>query len=126
MKIIDARTMADLADYAGIVEWLRESHLETVDAMDDLLLTQPAATTGSDTLLIRAAWQRGKSIGIKLITVFPDNTSGNLPAIQAVYALFDGRNGQPLANLDGTELPVEGRRKIREPPVEVRHAPRHE
>ena len=106
MKIIDAATMAELADYAGIVDWLAHGHRETVDAMDDLLMTQPTVgeSGGTDTVLIRAAWQRGKIIGVKLITVFSDNTSGELPAIQAVYALFDGRNGQPLANIDGTEL----------------------
>ena len=47
MKIIDAHTMAELADYSGIVEWLHQCHQESVDAMDDLLLTQPAATSGS-------------------------------------------------------------------------------
>src|SRR3989337_1936604 len=28
----------------------------------------------------------------------------DLPAIQALYALFDGRNGSPLAVIDGTAL----------------------
>ena len=102
---IDANTMAELADYAELVEWLQKCHLDTVDAMQDLLMTQPGADTGENTVLIRAAWQRGRSIGVKLITVFPANTTATeLPAIQAVYALFDGTNGQPLGHLDGTEL----------------------
>lgn len=105
MKIIDAQAMQSLADCVGIVDWLANSHRESIDAMDDLLMTQPGAGASTDTVLIRAAWQRGKMIGVKLITVFPDNTANSdLPAIQAVYALFDGANGKPLANLDGTEL----------------------
>lgn len=105
MNIINAAKMEAIASYPGLVDWLRESHLESVDAMDDLMLTQPASKEGDDTLLVRAAWQRGKTIGVKLVTVFPGNTaSGDLPAIQAVYALFDGGDGRPLASLDGTEL----------------------
>ena len=104
MNIIDAARMQEVTSYPDLVEWLRESHLETIDAMDDLLMTQPAAAGGADTLLIRAAWQRGKQIGVKLITVFPANAGGTLPSIQAVYMLFDGDDGRPLASLDGTEL----------------------
>ena len=104
MNIIDAAQMQAVTSYPDLVEWLRESHLDTIDAMDDLLMTQPAAAGGADTLLIRAAWQRGKQIGVKLITVFPANAGEELPSIQAVYMLFDGDNGKPLASLDGTEL----------------------
>ena len=104
MNIIDAARMRAVTSYPDLVEWLRASHLDTIDAMDDLLMTQPAAGGGADTLLIRAAWQRGKQIGVKLITVFPANAGGALPSIQAVYMLFDDENGQPLASLDGTEL----------------------
>ena len=101
MNIINAAQMQAIASYPGLVDWLRESHLESVDAMDDLMLSQPAAKEGDDTLLVRAAWQRGKNIGIKLITIFPGNTAGgDVPAIQAVYALFDGGDGRPLASLD--------------------------
>ena len=104
MNVIDAARMRAVTSYPDLVEWLRESHLDAIDAMDDLLMTQPAATGGADTLLVRAAWQRGRRIGVKLVTVFPANAGGALPSIQAVYMLFDGGNGQPLASLDGTEL----------------------
>ena len=104
MNIIDAAQMQAVTSYPDLVEWLRESHLGAIDAMDDLLMTQPAASDGADTLLIRAAWQRGKQIGVKLVTVFPANAGGDLPSIQAVYMLFDGGDGRPLASLDGTEL----------------------
>jgi ornithine cyclodeaminase/alanine dehydrogenase-like protein (mu-crystallin family) len=41
-------------------------------------------------------------MGTKVVTVFPGNRE--LPTIQALYALFDGKNGAPLAILDGTAL----------------------
>ena len=104
MNVIDATRMRAVASYPDLVEWLREGHLDAIGATDDLLMTQPAAG-GTDTLLIRAAWQRGSRIGVKLATVFPANAAGaGPPSVQAVYILFDGRNGKPLASLDGTEL----------------------
>ncbi|MGE3873269.1 MAG: Gfo/Idh/MocA family oxidoreductase [Parvibaculaceae bacterium] len=48
------------------------------------------------------AWQPGIAMGTKVVTVFPGNRE--LPSIQALYPLFDGRNGAPLAVLDGTAL----------------------
>ena len=48
------------------------------------------------------AWQPGIAMGTKVVTIFPGNTE--LPAIQALYPLFDGKTGEPLAVLDGTAL----------------------
>ena len=104
MNIIDAAQMRAVASYPDLVEWLREGHVGAIDAMDDLLMTQPAAAGGVDTLLIRAAWRRGKQIGVKLATIFPANAGAGLPSIQAAYILFDGESGTPLASLDGAEL----------------------
>ena len=51
------------------------------------------------------AWQPGDSLGVKLVTVFPENPSARgIPSVQAVYVLFDGTTGTPLAIMDGTEL----------------------
>ena len=38
--------------------------------------------------------------------MFPDNeyTGTGLPSVQGVYALFDGKNGEPMAMMDGTAL----------------------
>ena len=54
---------------------------------------------------VRHAVDSGRYMGSKLITSFPANLdSGALPAVQAICVLFDGRNGQPLAVIDGTEI----------------------
>ena len=59
----------------------------------------------AERLLALPAWQAGEAIGVKLVTVFPDNPATNgLPSVQAVVVLFDGATGQPLALIDGTEL----------------------
>jgi ornithine cyclodeaminase/alanine dehydrogenase-like protein (mu-crystallin family) len=69
-----------------------------------------AAPTGPGsadaTLLLMPAWTRGASshLGVKVVTVFPDNGSRGLPSIYGQYLLLDGATGASLALLDGTML----------------------
>ena len=62
------------------------------------------ADNRTDTLLIMPAWQTGASIGVKVVTAFPSNSTRGLPAVHATYTLFDAITGVPRAVLDGTEL----------------------
>ena len=62
----------------------------------------PGESTAS--LLLMPAWRQGLRIGVKLVTVFPGNARRKERAVAAVYALFDARNGVPLALFDGEEL----------------------
>ena len=56
------------------------------------------------TLLLMPAWQAGKYLGVKLVTVSPRNSQINLPSIQGIYILFDAITGQALAHLDAPTL----------------------
>lgn len=62
----------------------------------------PGEPTAS--LLLMPAWRSGGRIGVKLVTVFPGNAQRGERAVGAVYALFDARNGAPLALYDGEEV----------------------
>jgi ornithine cyclodeaminase/alanine dehydrogenase-like protein (mu-crystallin family) len=105
MRFISAQEVHDVLDYPSLVAALDEGHRKGIDAVDRLLLGQPAAAGDTDHFLILPAWQRGAALGVKLVTVFPGNAAaGPLPSIQAVYVLFDGRDGRPLAGIDGTAL----------------------
>jgi len=57
-------------------------------------------------LLLMPAWTRGPEshLGIKVVTVFPDNGKRSLPSIHGQYLLLDGTTGQTVAMLDGTML----------------------
>jgi alanine dehydrogenase len=62
-------------------------------------------------LLLMPAWTRGATaakgaghLGIKVVTVFPDNGKRALPSIYGQYLLLDGATGASLALLDGTML----------------------
>jgi len=57
-------------------------------------------------LLLMPAWTKGPTgrIGVKVVTVFPDNGKRALPSIYGQYLLLDGSTGATLALLDGTML----------------------
>jgi ornithine cyclodeaminase/alanine dehydrogenase-like protein (mu-crystallin family) len=56
------------------------------------------------TLLLMPAWVPGSYIGVKLVSVFPDNVRRSLPAIHGSYLLSSGKTGEMLAVIDGGEL----------------------
>lgn len=56
----------------------------------------------SSSLLLMPVWQPQGHLGVKLVTVTPQNTA--LPTVHAVFILFDTRTGAPLALMDGEEL----------------------
>ena len=75
-------------------------------------VAEPTGPGSADaTLLLMPAWTRGAAaargashLGIKVVTVFPDNGKRGLPSIYGQYLLLDGATGASLALLDGTML----------------------
>ncbi len=65
---------------------------------------RPPTVKAAEPLLVMPAWNTGGSLGIKIVTVFPDNALRSLPAVCASYLLLDATNGRPRAILDGGEL----------------------
>lgn len=61
-------------------------------------------SAGDGTFLLMPSWQTDKYIGLKIITVFPENKLS--PSIQGMYILFDACNGNILAQFDGLALTV--------------------
>ncbi len=62
------------------------------------------------TLLLMPAWTGPKTedgyVGVKIVSVFPENGAKNLPSVLGTYMLMDGATGEPRAALDGTRLTV--------------------
>lgn len=62
------------------------------------------------TLLLMPAWGgAGEApgpnyLGVKVVTVYPDNGARQLPSVYGTYLLMDGDTGAPLAAIDGTRL----------------------
>ncbi|HEY3047291.1 MAG TPA: ornithine cyclodeaminase family protein [Polaromonas sp.] len=61
-------------------------------------------STSTPVLLSMPAWSPSLGVGVKLVTVYPDNASLKLPSIHGLYVLMDGASGRPQAVLDAGEL----------------------
>jgi ornithine cyclodeaminase len=55
-------------------------------------------------MLLMPAWEAAGYIGVKMVNVFPQNADHGIPAISGLYLLSEGKHGQPLACIDGSEL----------------------
>ncbi len=56
------------------------------------------------TLLLMPAWQDHTAMGVKIVTVYPDNGARGLNSVFSTYLLCDGATGQHLALIDGNEI----------------------
>lgn len=59
---------------------------------------------GTGTLLLMPAWQDGKHLGVKTVSIYPDNQRRGLPGLHSVFILYDAATGAPLALLDGNVI----------------------
>ncbi len=105
MQNITAEQVAQALDYPSLVEALREAFKSniTVPMRHHHDMEQPGGHRES-TLLLMPAWESGKAVGVKLVTVSPENGEKNLPAIQGIYILFDGETGTPKALIEAKTL----------------------
>jgi ornithine cyclodeaminase len=104
MLQLDANEVAARLGRVPLIDALERAFRSEIHSPARQHYTVGSSAHGDDFLLTMPAWQPGRCIGIKLVTVFPGNSRQGHPAVNAVYALFSGRNGSPIATLDGTEL----------------------
>ncbi|MHA3980650.1 bifunctional Delta(1)-pyrroline-2-carboxylate/Delta(1)-piperideine-2-carboxylate reductase [Halovulum sp. GXIMD14794] len=92
-------------DWAALIgqlrTWFSENEVEA-PARQVLPIRQPDGSEAS--LLIMPAWVPGSSIGVKVVTFFPENAQRGKPTINAGYMLFDGETGEMRAVMDADLL----------------------
>jgi alanine dehydrogenase len=100
---IDFDTAHRLAAVGDLVEPLRRGFLSGA-------VNPPRAHYEIDTparphtLLLMPAWQAAGDIGVKIVTLFPDNAARGLPSVNGAYLLLSGQTGEPRALIDGRAL----------------------
>ncbi|MBI2257183.1 MAG: ornithine cyclodeaminase [Proteobacteria bacterium] len=104
MLHLGAERVHALAEYPGLVAALQAMNKQGVDLIDRMLLSQPTKQQGQNDWLLLPAWSFDRYFGIKLVSVFPENPRHDLPAVQGIYALFEGRNGAAIATMEGAAL----------------------
>jgi ornithine cyclodeaminase len=111
MRVVAAEEIDRVLAFPDLVEALGEAFRAGFQAprRHHHEVSRAGATTA--TQLLMPAWTDaapgpGSFLGVKIVSVFPDNGALGLPAIQGVYLLQDGRTGEPLALMDGKRLTV--------------------
>jgi ornithine cyclodeaminase len=104
LRLVEAAQVHALCDWAGLIDALADAHRGSKPLIGRASL-EGVEGPHCQRYIDMPAWQPGVAMGSKLVTVMPDNPDhAGLPAVQAIYALFDGRSGSPLAVIDGTAL----------------------
>lgn len=101
--VIDAAQARASLPFDRLVPALREAFASgaEVPLRHHHFMPQPDGSTA--TILIMPAWQRA-FVGIKIVTIFPENGRRQLPGLFSSYLLCDGATGQHLALIDGNEI----------------------
>lgn len=84
----------------GMVQPVRHHHaVERPDGAASTLLLMPAWNDFE-----AAGTSAGGFIGVKIVTVSPDNNSIGKPAVVGLFLLLNGKTGEPVALIDGPRL----------------------
>jgi ornithine cyclodeaminase/alanine dehydrogenase-like protein (mu-crystallin family) len=98
-KLVD---ILDEAFRAGVIAPERHHHTIALPGRPDAaLLLMPAWTSSAPD-----ATTAGKYLGVKVVTVVPDNVRLHKPAVFGAYLLLSTETGEPLALMDGPRLTV--------------------
>ncbi len=112
MLTISAADVDRALTFPGLVETLRAAFREGAVQPLRHHHTVERAAGSETTLLLMPAWTDFKRvgveaeghIGVKIVTVSPDNNTIGKPAVMGQYLLLDGRTGEPKAIIDGQRL----------------------
>ena len=105
MLMLDAEKILNCLPFTTLVDELAAMHRQPIGLVDEMLMESKDTDGNLNHFFIRSGWQPEQAVGAKVISIFPrNNQKREWPSIQAVYILFEGQNGTPIACLDGTAL----------------------
>jgi len=104
MQIITKEQVEQLLPYPKLISALKNGFQEdyTVPLRHHHTYQNPSKL--DSILLLMPAWKVGEYVGVKVITVSPDNGALQLPSVQGVYLLFNATTGVPLAQMDAKTI----------------------
>jgi ornithine cyclodeaminase len=102
IPFISSEQLKSALPYPALVEALRAAFQEEINAPRRHV--HPLSETDASVLLLMPVWQAQQQMGVKLVTVIPDNRERGLPSVQSLFVLMDTTTGAPLALLDGEQL----------------------
>ena len=106
MDIVSAAEVHAVCDYRKLAAALLEAHRGAEPLVDRSELHATGPRGERQTWFTLPAFQPGVAMGAKLVSVMPANPRlhPDSPAVQALYVLFDGSDGTPVAIIDATAM----------------------
>lgn len=104
MLSLDDDAVAQLLDWPGLIAAIEMAMLGTAAVPPRQNYDMAVDGGASGRLLIMPAWERDEVIGIKIVTVWPDNPALGHPSHGASYILIDPRSGEIRAVLKAEAL----------------------
>lgn len=102
MIFLDKDTMIAASNTLNLVDALQTAFAEPATTPERMHVSLAGEAGG--TLLIMPAWQDRSYLGIKIVTVLPNNPAHGLPSINGIHILLDGNTGAIRAILDASAL----------------------
>ncbi len=99
---IDSELLRRHLPYPALISALRDIFCESVHAPRRHV--HALSDHGSSTLLLMPVWQDSRQLGVKLVTVTPENRNKAMPTVHGLFVLMDVATGVPLALMDGEQL----------------------
>lgn len=106
MRYFSAEQVNRSLDYATLVDRLGEMFRAGCEAPLRHHHSINRADGSEGTLLLMPAWQTNGPVGIKVVSVFPENARRGKASVLGSYLLLNGDTGEPEALMDGVALTV--------------------
>ena len=112
MRFFDGAAVDAALDYPALVDILEAAFIKGAIAPPRHHHGVALAGRPEATLLLMPAWEAqeagsavaGRFMGVKTVTVFPDNATRCQPAVFGTYVLLSAETGEALAVMDATRL----------------------
>ena len=93
-----------MLDLDALLDELAESFKALSNGLIEAPRRQEVSVPDAGFLLTMPAYQQGREIAVKLVSIFHGNERLSIPTHQALICLFDAHTGTPLAFIDGTAI----------------------
>src|SRR2546430_3373632 len=102
--ILNETEVQGLLDPDLLLDALAEGFKALSEGLVDAPKRNGVSVPNTGFLLSMPAYQHGREITVKLVSVFHDNNRFGIPSHQAIICLFDTQTGSPLSFMDGTYI----------------------
>jgi ornithine cyclodeaminase/alanine dehydrogenase-like protein (mu-crystallin family) len=105
MRFLSALDVKKALPMREAIEGMKSAYAQLSLGQADMPLRgRVAGTNDGVTLLMPAFLKQSGDMAVKIVSVFPQNSSQNLPMIHAMVVALDANTGQALALIEGSSL----------------------